>query len=260
MTNQLSTPSWIADLDEAPESLREEVAAHDGFFGPAFYANFCSPSGAELDEFRQRPEFKMVDHYRGFVECDGCIGRVEFAIGECASQDLRYLMVGLIGGPNILSVSGGVVKPAFDGIDLPMPSGRYLVRVEYQRGSDLFRVSRVHRIPDRTAQRLRGYGDDEQMDSTGKVDRPFKKAVGVKNAAECNPLLDTENAQSVQDASYIHEFTKVLAQVQSLAGFDSERIAQLADPDLIEMINSARNSITSFAAAIAEHTKIRRIK
>jgi hypothetical protein len=99
-----------------------------------------------------------------------------------------------------------------------------------------------------------------EMDNTGKVDRPFKKAVGVKNAMERNPLLDTENAQYVEDASYLHEFMKVLARVQGLTAFDSERIAQLADPDLIKMINGARNSLTSFAAAIAKHTKIRRIK
>jgi hypothetical protein len=99
-----------------------------------------------------------------------------------------------------------------------------------------------------------------EMDNTGKVDRPFKRAVGVKNAAERNPLHDTGNAQSVQDASYLHEFSKALCKAQDLVAFDAERIAQLADQDLIESINGTRNSITSFAAAIAEHTKIRRIK
>jgi hypothetical protein len=64
--------------------------------------------------------------------------------GLMTTPEMRELMAGIIGTHNIGSVSGGVVVPIRDGIDLPMPSGKYRVRVENDYAADLFRVSRIH--------------------------------------------------------------------------------------------------------------------
>jgi hypothetical protein len=122
------TASWVRDLTTDPE-LREEVAAHgpDAFMVVGPYA---SPDGEALDEFSQAPGFEVYREHE-----DG---------GLMTTSEMRELMTGLIGTHNIASTSGGVVVPIRDGIDLPMPSGRYRVRIENDYGEDLFRVSRIH--------------------------------------------------------------------------------------------------------------------
>jgi hypothetical protein len=122
------TASWIRDLTADPQ-LREEIAEHgpDAFMVASPYA---TPSGEALDEFYRRPGFRTyTDHDDG---------------GLMTTPEMRELMTGIIGLHNIASVSGGVVVPIRDGIDLPMPSGNYLVRIEYDYGADEFRVSRIH--------------------------------------------------------------------------------------------------------------------
>jgi hypothetical protein len=119
--------SYVA---ETP-GLAEELAV----YGPdAFMVKMSAQPGpgGECDAYAQRPGFRVyIDHEDGELE---------------TSPEMRYLMVGLIGGPNIGGTSGGVVVPIRDGIDLPMPSGQYRVRVENNYGADLFVVSRIHII------------------------------------------------------------------------------------------------------------------
>lgn len=123
-----SKPAWVSDLTADPE-IREEIAAH----GPdAFMVRpFAQPGPrGELDEFAATTGFRTYTEHE-----DG---------GLQTTPEMRYLMAGIIGGPNIAATSGGVVVPIRDGIDLPMPSGEYRVRVENDYGADLFRVSRIH--------------------------------------------------------------------------------------------------------------------
>jgi hypothetical protein len=120
--------SWVSDLTAHPE-IAEEVAAH----GPDAFmvcSPYFTPSGAQLDEFCARPGFATHTEHE-----DG---------GLMTTPEMRELMAGIIGTHNIASVSGGVVVPVRDGIDLPMPSGRYRVRIENDYGEDLFVVSRIH--------------------------------------------------------------------------------------------------------------------
>jgi hypothetical protein len=120
--------SWIRDLSADPQ-LRQETAA----YGPDAFrvvSPYATPSGEALDEFYQTPGFEVHrDHEDGHL---------------MTTPEMRELMTGMIGTHNIGSVSGGVVVPIRDGIDLPMPSGSYRVRVENDYGADLFRVSRIH--------------------------------------------------------------------------------------------------------------------
>ncbi|MGO9384778.1 MAG: hypothetical protein ACLP4W_22470 [Mycobacterium sp.] len=121
-------PTWVLDLTEHPD-LRDELAVHgpDAFFVVSPYA---SPSGEALDEYYRSRGFTVYqDHEDG---------------GLMTTPEMRYLMAGLIGTHNIGSTSGGVVVPIRDGIDLPMPSGEYRVRVTNEYGDDLFTVSRIH--------------------------------------------------------------------------------------------------------------------
>jgi hypothetical protein len=126
--DQLYRPRWVRDLtDDA--MLREEIAPYgpDAFFVVSPYA---TPTGEALDEYWHTPGF------RTYTENDD--GDLE------TTPEMRYLMAGIIGTHNIGSTSGGVVVPIRDGIDLPMPSGQYIVRIENDYGADLFTVARIH--------------------------------------------------------------------------------------------------------------------
>lgn len=117
--------SWVMDL--TPE-LEEEISAYPlGTF--LVVSPYATPRGEVLDEFCRRPGFATsADHPDG---------------GLMTTPEMRELMAGMIGTHNIAFVSGGVVVPIRDGIDLPI-SDRYRVRVENDYGADMFIVSRVH--------------------------------------------------------------------------------------------------------------------
>jgi hypothetical protein len=122
-------PRWIKELSEFDPYSTEEYSK----YGPdAFYCSgpYASPSGADLDRYVATPGFREYTEHE-----DG---------GLVATPEMRYLMVGMIGTHNVCGVSGGVVVPTRDGIDLPMPSGRYLVRIVNDWGQDEFTVSRIH--------------------------------------------------------------------------------------------------------------------
>lgn len=149
-------PRWVTDLTEWPD-MREEIAVH----GPAaFMVNLFAqpgPSG-ELDEYWHTPGFRTYqEHEDGELE---------------TTPEMRYLMAGIIGGPKIGATSGGVVVPIRDGIDLPMPSGQYIVRVENDYGADLFTVARIHIV------------DGEEV-TEGKTEADFTEVGELVHRAGC---------------------------------------------------------------------------
>jgi hypothetical protein len=121
MNPELTTPAWI----------RRDLSAEAADYGPGAFMTtsfYSTSSGDDLDTYYRSPGFRVqADHEDGGLE---------------TTQEMRYLMVGLIGTPNICSISGGVVVPIRDGIDLPV--GDYRVRVVNDYGADMFVVSRIH--------------------------------------------------------------------------------------------------------------------
>jgi hypothetical protein len=126
----INKPRWIMDLTNNPD-LRKEIAEYgpDAFMVCSPYA---TPRGEELDKYVATPGFRQYTEHE-----DG---------GLVSTPEMRYLKVGMIGTDNIGATSGGVVVPIREGIDLPMPSRRYIVRVEEDWGADLLTVSRIHVI------------------------------------------------------------------------------------------------------------------
>jgi hypothetical protein len=99
-----SRPAWVYALPRDLE-LADYITAH----GPDAFmvvSPCASPSGEALDEYSRRPGFTTyTEHEDGGLE---------------TTLEMRYLMAGIIGTPNIGSISGGVVVPIRDGIELPV--------------------------------------------------------------------------------------------------------------------------------------------
>jgi hypothetical protein len=73
--------------------------------------------------------------------------------------------------------------------------------------------------------------------------------------------LDAAADLAAENASYRQSFAKVLCQVQRVVEFDAERVALVADQELLNMIENARDSMTSFTARVRSHIQpVRRIK
>ena len=98
MNPELTTPAWI----------RPDLSAEAADYGPDAFMTaspYASPSGDDLDTCYRSPGFRVYADHED--------------VGLMTTQEMRYLMVGLIGTANICSISGGVVVPIRDGIDLP---------------------------------------------------------------------------------------------------------------------------------------------
>jgi len=177
----LPSPYWITDLADAPDELRDRAEAlwPDHTIWAPFFVDPCDPSRQELDEFCGQPEFREYGT-GGYVEYGGCIGRDYPLTADC-----QYLLAGMIGGRAIATVSGGLVLPAHDGIDLPLPGGD-LVRIEIVEigiagiTGEVLRVARIHDDRDETQFGLRGPFQLGHLNVVGNLGELVLRASGTQ--------------------------------------------------------------------------------
>lgn len=95
-----------------------------------------------------------------------------------------------------------------------------------------------------------------EMDATGNVDKPFKKAQGIKAEYDraATGLDDALDAQAnIQLAKFRHNFFKVEGQFVEVITFDAERVAQVLDTEEWDDIESRINSVLRWWDSVKSH-------
>lgn len=95
-----------------------------------------------------------------------------------------------------------------------------------------------------------------EMDRTGNVDKPFRKAQEIKAEVErvATGLDGALDAQAdIQLAKFRHNFFKVEGQFMEVITFDAERVAQVLETDEWDDIESRINSVLRWWDSVKSH-------
>jgi ParB family chromosome partitioning protein len=95
-----------------------------------------------------------------------------------------------------------------------------------------------------------------EMDRTGNVDKPFKKAQGIKAeldraATGLDDALDSE--VTIQMAKFRHNFFKVEGQFVEVTTFDAEQVAKVLETEEWDDIESRINSVLRWWDSVKSH-------
>ena len=95
-----------------------------------------------------------------------------------------------------------------------------------------------------------------EMDRTGNVDKPFKKAQGIKAeldraATGLDDALDSE--VTIQMAKFRHNFFKVEGQFVEVTTFDAEQVAKVLETEEWDDIESRINSVLRWWDSVKTH-------